>query len=64
MKKAVNRFGDTAKDVRMQEYINSRAALFLAILGGAFVLHGSGLFLNIRSESEMVKRVKTKKGLH
>ncbi len=64
MRKAVNMFGDTSKDVKMQKYINSRAALSLAILGSAFVLHGSGSFLNIRSESEVVKRVKTKKDLH
>ena len=52
MGKVVNRFGDTAKDVKMQEYIKSRAAYSLAILGNAFVRHGSGSFLSIRSKSE------------
>lgn len=41
---------DKPEDVKMQEYIKSRANYSLAILGKAFILHGSGRFLNIRSE--------------
>jgi hypothetical protein len=40
---------DSKKDRGMQKKIRERAAYSLAILGKAFVRHGSGRFLNIRA---------------
>jgi hypothetical protein len=40
---------DTKKDRELQKKIKERAAYSLAILGKAFVRHGSGRFLNIRA---------------
>ncbi len=44
-------FIDRAEDVLMQQAIRRRADYSLAILGKAFVLNGSGRFLNIRATS-------------
>ncbi|MDP3935313.1 MAG: hypothetical protein Q8Q46_03815 [Candidatus Giovannonibacteria bacterium] len=51
MKKKTSRrvFRDNKRDKEMQAKIRSRAAYSLAILGMAFVRHGSGKFLNIRA---------------
>ena len=41
---------DTLEDLKMQLTIESRAAYSLAILGMAFVEHGSGRFIAIYSD--------------
>ena len=52
---------DKPEDIAMQEAIRSRANYSLAILGMSFVYHGSGRFLNLRSQKEPPRRVKATK---
>lgn len=48
-------FVDTKEDKEIQEAIIARANYSLAVLGMAFVRHGSGKFLNIRSPKRPIK---------
>ena len=52
---------DTLEDLKMQLTIESRAAYSLAILGMAFVEHGSGRFIAIYSDNSRGRIPRLKK---
>jgi hypothetical protein len=48
------RIKDSYRDMAMQEEIRNRANYSMALIGMAFVRHGSGRFLNLRSSGEPI----------
>jgi len=53
MKRKRKAYVDKPEDVKMQQEIKSRADYSLALLGMAFVRHGSGRFVNLRADSKV-----------
>jgi hypothetical protein len=57
------KFRDSKEDQKTQKKLLARARHSLAILGVAFITHGSGRFLNL-NPNPREKRTKPKKGVN